>query len=372
MSRIPAHRFTPLRLNADARGGSGRTFAPGAAMQVAQATKTAFLYGVGNFGFALLKHLGEQLPSDAWRIRAFDRNAEVRAGLNADRHHPWHHSGTCISHEIAVEPNIDAIRDADLLILAVESNATREVLASIAPRLARPIAVLNTAKALDHETGQPLSSVVQETLGSKLASYALLAGGTIASDLIGAEPLGASLACANAEMRSELQQLLQSPRLFIYPTDDLVGVECASAFKSVVAIGAGIASGAGLSHGAQTYTISRLAAEVEELAVSRLGAQPATFTIGSQAWGNDMWLSCTGNTRNREFGILLGRGLTLAKAIEVMTEGRKTVEGVNTIKALGRVGDLDQYPRLSALFDFVAGCTDLPTFNSQLLVNQTR
>ena len=85
-----------------------------------------------------------------------------------------------------------------------------------------------------------------------------------------------------------------------------------------------------------------------------------------------MWLSCTGNTRNREFGILLGRGLTLAKAIEVMTEGRKTVEGVNTIKALGRVGDLDQYPRLSALFDFVAGCTDLPTFNSQLLVNQTR
>ncbi|MEC9374001.1 MAG: NAD(P)H-dependent glycerol-3-phosphate dehydrogenase, partial [Planctomycetota bacterium] len=59
-----------------------------------------------------------------------------------------------------------------------------------------------------------------------------------------------------------------------------------------------------------------------------------TFAMESQCWGNDMWMSCTGPTRNRALGALIGGGMTLERATAEMARQRKTVEGVQTVHAM--------------------------------------
>jgi len=49
----------------------------------------------------------------------------------------------------------------------------------------------------------------------------------------------------------------------------------------------------------------------------------------TQCWGNDLWMSCTGNTRNREFGVLIGKGLSAEGALKGMKEQNKTFPSSN-------------------------------------------
>jgi glycerol-3-phosphate dehydrogenase (NAD(P)+) len=125
---------------------------------------------------------------------------------------------------------------------------------------------------------------------------------------------------------------MSSEKLRIYANEDIIGVEYAGALKNVVSIAAGISDGLLNPWGTKTLLISRASAEISRLAL-KLGAQPHTFSAYGQAWCNDLWMSCTGNTRNRYFGELVGQSLSVKEAIKVMSHERKLVEGYYTTKA---------------------------------------
>ena len=71
------------------------------------------------------------------------------------------------------------------------------------------------------------------------------------------------------------------------------------------------------------------AKEAKDIAVA-LGGKPHTFSMESQCWGNDLWMSCTGKSRNREFGKLIGDGLSPKEALKEMEKKHKLVEGYYT------------------------------------------
>jgi len=87
--------------------------------------------------------------------------------------------------------------------------------------------------------------------------------------------------------------------------------------------------------------------------LKNLGGKSKTFGIQSQCWGNDLWMSSTGNTRNREFGILLGQGMTVDWAIKKMKKEEKTIEGLKTIQALRNIKALRNYPLTNFLYEFI-------------------
>lgn len=80
-----------------------------------------------------------------------------------------------------------------------------------------------------------------------------------------------------------------------------------------------------------------------------LGGERETFSISSQSWGNDMFMSATGNTRNRQFGILLGKGMSTEEALLEMEKEKKTVEGIKTLEAIGKITELSKHPLLEYL-----------------------
>lgn len=294
------------------------------------------VYGIGNFGFALLKHLSKrQAVKKDFTLCGYDNNKELVNQLRVKRTHLLHHKNVKISKDVIFADNVQELLDnADILVLAVTSDVIRQIVTGMKPYINKELIILNTAKALEAETGLRFSMIIADCLKDIKYPFpiAMLAGGTIAKDLFNHEPLGVDIASENEEALELLRKVFTTDNLRVYTTTDIKGVEYAAAFKNVVSILAGIASGLGFSYGSQTYMISRVAGEVKKLVVAKLGGEEKTFCIESQCWGNDMWMSCTGNTRNREFGMFLGRGYKLEEAIERMKQENKTIEGTNTVQ----------------------------------------
>jgi len=298
------------------------------------------VFGLGNFGFALLKHLTKKINKDQFTLHAYDKDEVVRKSLKKKRQHSFLHPGILISKSVTIEDTPKNLIDkTDILVLAVTSNAIKKVINSIKPYINKKIIIVNTAKALEAKSGERFSSVISNCLKNTKHSFsiAMLAGGTIARDLFRREPLGIDIASRNKKTLKILKEIFTSDNLDVYTTTDLNGVEYAAAFKNVISIFAGLMKGLGFSYGSETHIISRTAGEVKKLVVKSLGGKEKTFSNKSQCWGNDMWMSATGNTRNREFGILLGRGYSPQKALTEMTKEGKTVEGINTVKAIKKI-----------------------------------
>jgi len=314
--------------------------------------KKIAIYGLGNFGYAMLKHFDSKSNEFA-TVHAYDRNKKLINFLKKHRRHLYLHKSIKISPKIIFEDNVNGLlSDCDVLILAVNSNSTREVICKIKKRVRNNLIIVNTAKALDYKTGKRLSEIFNQELSNKKFQYALLAGGTIARDLFNHEPLGADIVCENKKILPTLTNLFHAANLTVYPTTDLKGVEYASSFKSIIAIMAGIINGMKFSYGSETHMISRCAYEIQQIILS-LGGKPETFDMKSQSWSNDLWMSCTGNSRNREFGKMLGSGISVDKATAIMKRQHKTIEGINTLKGLKRNKMIRDYPLMNFLYQFI-------------------
>lgn len=92
----------------------------------------------------------------------------------------------------------------------------------------------------------------------------------------------------------------------------MIGVQLGGAVKNVIAIGAGISDGMGFGANARIALITRGLAEISRLG-GAMGAELSTF-MGMTGLG-DLVLTCTDNqSRNRRFGIFLGKGMDIKEA----------------------------------------------------------
>ena len=295
------------------------------------------IVGTGMFGFSIAYYLGKNhLEDNKITIKTYDVNKELIEHLKKHRKHLFHFENKRLSNNISfASDKKEIVKDADIIVMAVASHSIREVTREIKDYLKNEVIILNTAKALEIETAKIFSEVIKEEIEDSYVNYkiAKMSGGTFAEDIINDAPLGADIACKDSHVLKKLQEIFHSKTLRIYGNTDLIGVEYAGAFKNVIAIFAGIINGLGLPYGSETHMISRAAKEARDIAIDQ-GAEPHTFSMESQCWGNDLWMSCTGKSRNREFGILIGEGMTPKKALEKLQTEHKLVEGYYTVKSI--------------------------------------
>jgi len=284
------------------------------------------IYGIGTFGFAFSYLIGKK-----YKVIAYDRNRDLINYLRKNRRHLYHFRNRKAPKNVEFTNDLNDLDKANHIIMAVPSFAVREVAKNM--KHFKNKVIINTAKALERKTAKRLSRVIKEEMDAEVAQFS---GGTFATDIIKGAPLGADLACEDVVLLRELQSLFSFPSLRIYGNADLAGVEYAGAFKNVIAIFAGIMYGLRLPYGSITHMISRAAKEARDIAIA-LGAKSHTFSMESQCWGNDLWMSCTGKSRNREFGVLIGKGMDAEKALKIMGKQHKMVEGYYTLEAIPKL-----------------------------------
>src|SRR6185436_10217843 len=155
-----------------------------------------------------------------------------------------------------------------------------------------------------------------------------LSGPSFAIEVVQGQPTAIVAASLDADAAKRVQRACSSAVFRVYTHDDVTGVELGGALKNVMAIAVGVADGLGLGHNTRAALITRGLAEMGRLGTA-LGAHAST--LAGLAGLGDLVLTCTGPlSRNRTLGVMIGKGSTLAQALE----GRESVaEGVPTARA---------------------------------------
>lgn len=283
--------------------------------------------GAGGWGTALAMLLVEAGHS----VRLWVRRSALCAQLVRERENTPYLPGVSLPESLGYTISLaEAVRVAQLLVLAVPSHAMRATASALAPFLSGAPIVVSTTKGIEEETLRTMSAVLTEVLGEPLsARVAVLSGPSFAAEVARRLPTAVTVAAFADSVADQVQHIVSSPRFRVYTTSDMVGVEIGGAVKNVIAIAAGVSDGLGCGYSARAALITRGLAEVTRLAV-RMGANPQTLS-GLSGMG-DLVLTCTSDlSRNHTVGVRLGQGEQIAAVLESMP---MVAEGVRTCRSV--------------------------------------
>ncbi|HEY0082332.1 MAG TPA: NAD(P)H-dependent glycerol-3-phosphate dehydrogenase, partial [Pyrinomonadaceae bacterium] len=220
--------------------------------------------------------------------------------------------------------------DAQIVILAAPSHATRELLERMRGDLRAGVVLVSATKGIEIESGQRMSEVAGEALGKELAArFVCLSGPSFAREVAAGFPTAVVAAGYDARATLVVQAALSFENFRVYTNGDLAGTELGGAVKNVIALAAGMVSGLGLGTNSIAALITRGLAEITRLAVAEGGRAE---TLAGLAGLGDLVLTCTGAlSRNRYVGEELGRGRALEEILSGMHE---VAEGVRTTRAV--------------------------------------
>lgn len=161
----------------------------------------------------------------------------------------------------------------------------------------------------------------------------VLSGPSFALEVARGQPTALVAASTHAIVRQTLVTAFHSPLLRVYANDDMVGVEVGGAVKNVLAIATGLCDGLDLGLNARAALITRGLAEMTRLGLA-LGARAETF-MGLSGLG-DLVLTATGDlSRNRQVGLALAHGNTLAQATSALGHVAEGVYSARTVVQRG-------------------------------------
>lgn len=250
--------------------------------------------------------------------------------LREERVNPDYLPGFTLPTAVEVPEDLAAaLRDADVVALAVPSNGTRSAIEACRDHIPGGAVVLSLAKGIEPGTCLRMSEVIAQAGGVEPARIAVLTGPNLAHEVAARQPSAAVVAAGTADAARAVAAACSTPAFPITVESDVVGCELGGAVKNVVAVCVGMAHGLGMGDNTKSSLITRGLAETIRLGVA-LGADPATFS--GLAGVGDLIATCMSpRSRNRAVGVELGRGRPVA---EVLAEHRQVAEGVISCEAI--------------------------------------
>ena len=219
-----------------------------------------------------------------------------------------------------------AVKGAEVLVLAVPSPYTRSTSHSMASLVKEGQVIVNVAKGIEEKTLLTLSQIIEEEIPQ--ANVAVLSGPSHAEEVGRGIPTTIVVGAKDKETAEYLQNIFMNEVFRVYISPDVLGIELGAALKNVVALAAGIADGLGYGDNTKAALITRGITEIARLGVA-MGGRFETF-CGLTGIG-DLIVTCASmHSRNRRAGILIGQGYTMKQA---MDEVKMVVEGVYSAKA---------------------------------------
>ena len=266
------------------------------------------LLGAGAWGTALAISLARAHDVVLWT-----RNPEFVKKLRDTRMNSRYLPGYPLPSEIRIDDSLPrAIAAADVIIAVVPTASLREV-AKLIARENSTAPIVIAAKGFETGTGKLPYEVCAETL-SPDAMIGVLSGPSFAQEVAKGLPAALTLAAFNEKFATDTAGQLNSSRLRVYSSTDVIGVALGGGLKNVMAIAAGISDGMGLGANARAALVTRGLAEMARLG-QKLGGQAETF-MGLTGLG-DLVLTATGDlSRNRQVGLQLAQGESLEKILQ--------------------------------------------------------
>jgi glycerol-3-phosphate dehydrogenase (NAD(P)+) len=281
--------------------------------------------GAGSWGTALANLLAE----NGEKVRIYARDKNVVDSINQQQRNLKYFPNYKLHSNLTAFNNLqDSLEDAEVVVISVPTQALNGVLEQIKNLITTDSIIVSTAKGIDENYFKTNSQMIRDAGFDKVV---VLSGPTHAEEVMEKLPTAIVSAAKSKEAAEKVQDLFMSKYFRVYTNPDLKGVELGGALKNVIAVASGICDGLDFGDNTRAALITRGLNEMSRF-VEYHGAKNLTL-VGLSGMG-DLVVTCTSmHSRNRRFGIEIGKGSTL---LEAKNEINQVVEGVKTARAIYR------------------------------------
>ncbi|MBS0272371.1 MAG: NAD(P)-dependent glycerol-3-phosphate dehydrogenase [Proteobacteria bacterium] len=233
---------------------------------------------------------------------------------------------------VPLDPSLYATTDpeetakADIVILVPPAQFMRSTCKTFCKIFASDIPLLIASKGIENETSRLMSEVVRDYFPQN--PLLVLSGPSFASDVAKRLPTAVSLAAEDLSLSQKIASLLSSQYFRLYASNDIIGTQLGGACKNIIAIACGIVEGRELGDNARAALVTRGLSEISRLGCA-MGGKIETF-LGLSGVGDITLTSLSSQSRNKSFGLSLGRGTPLDELLsnkKTLTEGVFTISG---------------------------------------------
>jgi glycerol-3-phosphate dehydrogenase (NAD(P)+) len=286
------------------------------------------VYGAGSWGTAL----AQILVDNNHDVILYGNDTQVVDEINT-KHTNSRYFGDKVILPTSLKASnsyVEYINNIDAIVIAVPTNAYREVLTDINKNLNNKIIFISVGKGFDPSTEKRLSDTIREIIDeSKRYPIVSLIGPSHAEEVIIRLLTCVTSTCLDIETGKIVQKLFSNNYFRVYTNTDEVGAEYAAAIKNVLAIASGIVSGLGLGDNSRAALMTRGLAEMVRFGIKQ-GGQLTTY-LGLTGIG-DLLVTCTSyHSRNFQAGLQIGKANS---AKEFLKNNKMTVEGIRTAKVI--------------------------------------
>lgn len=266
------------------------------------------------------------------QVNLWMRDNDLAEEINNTRTNKRYLPNLDLGKNITATSQIEDIKESDLIIFCVPSDAFRDVSLLASSFINENTFLVTATKGVEKDDFSLMSKILEEYYSKNLIG--ILSGPNLAEEIANHHLSGTVIASKHKILRDEVIQNLSTDFFRIYENDDPYGVEMGGALKNIYAIACGIADGLNSGENTIGMIMTRGLGEMSRLATD-LGANPQTF-LGLAGVGDLITTCASPLSRNHQFGKYIGEGLSVEQAKQKIGQ---TIEGLKTLKVVKNISD---------------------------------
>ncbi|MFH1005039.1 MAG: NAD(P)H-dependent glycerol-3-phosphate dehydrogenase [Bacteroidota bacterium] len=278
------------------------------------------IIGGGSWATAIVKIVCNNAKKVQWWVRSNETAEYIR------KHH---HNPNYISSiefqmkQIEVSTDLSKIISiSDILILAIPSAFLKKSLTGISSADMKNKLIFSAIKGIVPEHNLIVAEYLNSEFAVPLENIGIIAGPCHAEEVAMEKLSYLTVASLNKKNADKIASLLSCRYIKTNVSDDIYGTEYSSVLKNVVAIASGICHGLGYGDNFQAVLISNAIREIKRFVDS---VHPIDRDIKDSVYLGDLLVTAYSQfSRNRTFGMMLGKGYSMKSAqidMQMIAEG---------------------------------------------------
>lgn len=286
---------------------------------------------IGNGSWATAQIL--LLTQNINKVRWFIRDEKMIDHIKRCKKNPRYlQAATLNTDRIIMSNNINLlISDADIIIIAVPSAFCKKILAEITCDISSKF-IVSTTKGIIPDEHLTLSEYMNEQFNVPFANICIVSGPCHAEEIALQRLSYLTFAGKKEKAAETIAKLYKTSFVRSVISTDIYGTEYAAILKNIYAIGVGICLGLGYGDNFISVFIANAHREMKRFLNESYQSKRNT---SRSSYLGDLLVTCySAFSRNRTFGMLIGKGYTSEQAfaeMKMIAEGYYAARGIHEI-----------------------------------------
>ena len=306
--------------------------------------------GHGSWATALVKILTDNRRAVVWYVR----NDEVRDHIAARGNNPKYLSQVhfSVGQNLTLENDLNAAVDAaEIIILATPSAFLQTVLKDLTVPIAEKF-VVSAIKGIVPDHWLTVAEYLNQHYGVPFSRIGVVTGPCHAEEVALERLSYLTMVCKDPTEAALVGAAFASPHIRVSTSTDIYGVEWAAVLKNIYAIATGMSHALGYGDNFLAVLISNAAMEMKHFLDT---TYPFERDILASAYTGDLLVTCYSQfSRNRTFGVMIGKGYSVRSAqmeMNMVAEGYYAAACLQEVKRKG--GWAIEMPIADAMFEIL-------------------